>query len=187
MAISLSISIVSKLAGLVLALTKDCPLKKISKNELNAAIDDLEHLNSYSNIREGLNSALVHLESAYHNFEPSTWNFMDDKNKVLWAQRTYKNNICMTIAIIHYLLGNVALSKIWLTDKLSEYGSIWEHMPDEVHELVGLNNTKDFFNSIFNDNGETYQSKKKSIELNYESANDHHGYNPFDPRNDIGR
>ena len=60
MAISLSISSVSKLAGLVLALTKDCPLKKISKNELNAATDNLEQLNSYSNIREGLNSALVH-------------------------------------------------------------------------------------------------------------------------------
>lgn len=60
MAISLSISTVSKLAGLVLALTKDCPLKKTSKNELNADIDDLEHLNSYSNIRDGLNSALFH-------------------------------------------------------------------------------------------------------------------------------
>lgn len=60
MAISLSISTVSKLTGLVLALTKDCPLKKISKNELNAAIDNLEHLNCYSNIREGLNSALFY-------------------------------------------------------------------------------------------------------------------------------
>ena len=71
MAITISYSAISKIVELVTTLTRECPLKKYSRNALNAAIADLNYLSYESNVREGLNRALGHLESAYHNFEPS--------------------------------------------------------------------------------------------------------------------
>lgn len=108
----------------------------------------------------------------------------NNENQIYWDQRTYQNDLRIIMAVLHYALGNFDITRKWLED-LTVFG--WIHIPNEALDLLGFASPNDFFNSIFNDNGETYQSKKKSIELNYESANDDHGYNPFDPRNDIGR
>lgn len=170
MSISLSISTVSKLAGLVLALTKECPLKKISKNELNAAIDDLEHLNSYSNIREGLNSALVHLESAYHNFEPSQ-NFilvwMENNDKIYWDQRTYQNDLRIMMAVLHYALGNIDITRKWL-EELTDCG--WIHIPNEALDFLGFASPNDFFRKVFNTNEDIYATLQWRTKVNNENA-----------------
>lgn len=167
-----------KLIGVVCSLTKDSPLKKVSKNELNAAIREINNLKYENNRRECLNRALSHLESAYSQFEPSTWDFLDDEDSVLWSQRTYKNNICMTITVIHYVLGNIDRARIWLSDELSEYG--WVFMPDGSLDLLGYSKTEDFFNAIYGDNGETYRQLEWSIKLHNDQAWDDSGWNPLD-------
>lgn len=161
-----------RLISVVRSLTKDSPLKRVSKNELKAAIQEINNL-GYENDRRGcLNRALVHLESAYCQFEPKTiCNFLDDKNRVLWEQRTYKNDICMTIAIIHHVLGNTERAKRWLSDELSQYG--WVQMPDGALNLLGFNSTEEFFNLIFGDNGETYKQLQWSIKEHHRHAWDY--------------
>lgn len=173
----LSASCICKLISIVYSLSKKSPLKKVSKNELEAAIRDAEGLKYESNQRECLNRVLCHLESAYTHFEPKTWNFLDDENRVLWDQRTYKNSICMAIAVIHYILGNLSQSKRWISEELSEYG--WINMPEGSLSLLGMNGYEDFFNSIFMDNGETYRQLEWSIKCHFNSAYDDGGYNPF--------
>ena len=142
-------TIVSKLISITICLTKESPLKKAAKKEVEAAIREMKNIGSYTYKRECLNSALVHLESAFCQFEPSTWNFLDDEDRVLWDQRTYKNDICLTIAVIHYILGNTLRAKNWLTEELSEYG--WVFLPEESLKLLDLKNTEDFFNLLFDE------------------------------------
>ena len=115
-------SSILKLVSIVYSLTKESPLKKVSKQELEAAVRETNNLKYESYPRECLNRVLCHLESAYSQFEPSTWNFLDDEDRVLWEQRTYKNTICLSIAVIHFYLGNKERAKAWLSDELSEYG-----------------------------------------------------------------
>jgi len=159
-----------KLIGVVCSLTKDSPLKKVSKNELEAAVREINNLKYYSNQRECLLGVLGHLESAYSQFEPSTWDFLDNENRVLWDQRTYKNDICMTIAVIHYVLGNIDRARVWLSDELSDYG--WIHMPDGSLDLLEYSKTEDFFNAIYRDDGNTYKKLERAIEINYYNAYD---------------
>lgn len=168
-----------KLIGVVCSLAKDSPLKKVSKRNLNAAIREINNLNYENNRRECLNRALGHLESAYSQFEPSTWNFLDDEDRVLWSQRTYKNEICMTIAVIHYVLGNIDRARVWLSEELSEFG--WFSMPSDSLDMLGFSNEEEFFNAIYKDNGETYRQIESSIKMHFDQAYDDSGYNPLDP------
>lgn len=172
-------TLAAKLISVALSLAKDSPLKKISKNELEAAIRELNNLCYDTSKRECLNRALGHLESAFSQFEPSTWNFLDDEDRVLWDQRTYKNNLCITIAVIHYILGNTTRAKIWLTEDLSEYG--WVFMSNETLNLLGMEKTEDFFNAIYKDDGEYYRNLEWSIKEHNNQAYDDYGYNPLDP------
>lgn len=166
-----------KLIGVVYSLTKDSPLKKNSKNELEAACREINNLKYEKYPRECLNRALGHLESAFSHFEPSTWNFLDDEDRALWDQRTYKNKICLLIAVIHYYLGNNIRAKTWLSEELSEYG--WIFMPEGALELLGMETTEEFFEAIYGDKGETYKQIEWSIKIHNDQAYDDSGYNPF--------
>lgn len=167
-----------KLISLVHSLTRESPLKKVSRNELEAAIREINNLKYENRPHECLNRTLCHLESAYSQFEPSTWNFLDDENRVLWDQRTYKNTVCLAIAVIHFYLGNKKRAKTWLSDELSEYG--WIFMPDEALNLLEFCSTKDFFNAVYGDNGETYEQIEWAIKIHNDQAYDDSGWNPLD-------
>lgn len=171
-------SSILKLVSIVYSLTKESPLKKVSKQELEAAVRETNNLKYESYPRECFNRVLCHLESAYSQFEPSTWNFLDDEDRVLWEQRTYKNTICLSIAVIHFYLGNKERAKAWLSDELSEYG--WIFMPNESLDLLGFSSTKDFFNAVFGDNGETYEQKEWAIKIHNDHTLDDSGWNPLD-------
>lgn len=167
-----------KLISLVHSLTRESPLKKVSRNELEAAIREIKNLKCEKRPRECLNKALCHLESAYSQFELSTWNFLDDEVRVLWDQRTYKNTICLAIAVIHFYLDNKERAKAWLSDELSEYG--WIFMPNQALNLLEFSSTKDFFNAVYGDNGETYEQIKRAIKFHNDQAYQDIGWNPLD-------
>lgn len=175
----ISASTILKLITLVRSLAPESPLKKVSRKELEAAILDINKLEYENNPRECLNRVLTHLESAYSQFEPSTWDFLDDEDRVLWAQRTYKNSLCLAIAVIHLYLGNKKMAKAWLTDELSLYG--WIFMPDKSLDILGFNDTKEFFNAVFEDNGETYDMIEHATRFHHEQALDDRSWNPLDP------
>lgn len=163
--IEIDITVVIKIGTVVKSLMGDSPLNKASKKELEAAQYVLSCLNGDSNIREGLNRVLVHLESAYGLFEPHTYNFLDDEDKVLWDKRTYKNNLCIVISAIHMYLGNKYEAKCWLEDKLSEKGWISAFSMS----LPMYNSTKDLFYAVYGEN-ETYYKFDRSVEYNHELA-----------------
>lgn len=167
-----------KLVSLVYSLTQESPLKKVAKKALKAAVQDMEDLKYSNKPRECLNRTLCHLESAYHLFEPSTWNFLDDENRLLWDQRTYKNTICLAIAVIHFYMDNKETAKVWLSERLSEYG--WIHMPDESLDLLGFSSTKDFFNAVYSDDGKTYEQMEWAMKIHFDDAYDDSGWNPLD-------
>ena len=178
MEITISYSAISKIVELVTTLTRECPLKKYSRNALNAAIEDLNYLSYESNVREGLNRALGHLESAYHNFEPSR-NFIlewtENIDRIYWDQRTYQNDMRIIMAVIHYALGNVDRARIWLNE-LTTYG--WIHVPSEALELLGLSNPSDLFKRIFNTNEDIYAQLQLSARL---TNSDVYGLNDPEP------
>lgn len=159
-------SVALKLISVVYSLTKESPLKRVSKNELEAAVREVNNLKYWKNQHECLLGVLGHLESAYCHFEPGNilTFFFGDEDAMLWDQRSYKNSICMTIAVILYLLGEVDRAKVWLSDELSEYG--WVEMPDSSLELLGFNNIEEFFNEIFKDQGEEYKRLVSAINYN---------------------
>ena len=160
-----------KLISVVYSLTQESPLRRVSKNELKAAVREVNNLKCWDNQRECLLGVLGHLESAYSQFEPGNILavIFGGEDAMLWDQRTYKNSICMTIAIIHYVLGNVDCAKVWLTEELSDKG--WVEMPDCSLELLGFNKIEDFFNAIYHDHGRTYHQLKGSIDYNNGWAN----------------
>lgn len=174
----ISSTIISKLLSITIRLTHKSPLKKASKNELEAAIREIKNINSYTYKRECLNNVLVHLESAFSQFEPTTWNFLDDEDRVLWQQRTYKNDICITIAVIHYILGNISRARSWLTDELSEYG--WVDLPEETQIILNIKNAEDFFKVLYDDDGDYYRQLEWTIKQHHEQTLDSSYYNPLD-------
>lgn len=167
-----------KLIGVIYSLTKDSPLKKTSKNELEAACREINNLKYDKYPRECLNRTLGHLESAFSHFEPSTWNFLDDEDRLLWDQRTYKNEICLLIAVIHSYLGNNSRAKTWLSEELSEYG--WISMPEGALDLLGMESIEEFFEVLYEDDGKTYKQLEWSTKIHNDEAYDNSGYNPFD-------
>jgi hypothetical protein len=171
-------SILLKLVCILKSLAKDSPLKAVSKNELNAALREINNVGSEKDTRECLNRVLVHLESAYSHYEPSSWNLLDDEDRVLWSQRTYKNSICLAIAIIHYYIGNRDRSRQWLTDELDDCG--WLEMPEGALNLLEMSCLKDFFKAVYWDNGMRYTQIEQAIKRNYKLAHPSQDYNCFD-------
>jgi len=171
-------SILIKLICILKSLAKESPLKNVSKNELDAAIREANNVEYENNQRECLNRVLVHLESAFSNYHPNSMVFLDDENRVLWSQRTYKNSICLAIAVIHYYLGNRTRSKQWLTDELNDCG--WLLMPDGALNLLNMGCTEDFFNEVYDDYGVFYEQIEQSIKKNYDIAHPSQDYSCFD-------
>lgn len=167
-----------KFVSIIRSLTKDSPLKKVAMKELEAALRELSNLQYENHPRECLIRVLCHLESAFTHFEPSTWNFLDNRDSLLWSQRTYKNTICLTIAVVHFYLGNKARAKFWLLDEISDYGGIY--MPEDALTLLGFNTTKDFYIEVFGDKGEIYEQLEWRIKRHYENAYADNTWNPLD-------
>lgn len=111
------------------------------------AIHVLKMANEESNIREGLNRALTHLESAYIHYLPciTTWDIWT-AYLALHSKRTFANTMCLYISIIHYSLSNFTLGKKWLLDNLDTDGSIY--FPKEVLPVLGLQDEKAFYQDI---------------------------------------
>lgn len=174
----MSASVLIKLVCILKSLAKDSPLKTVSKNELDAALRDINNIGSEKNSRECLNRVLVHLESAYSHYEPRSWNLLDNEDRVLWSQRTYKNSICLAISIIHYYIGNRERAKQWLTDELDDRG--WLEMPEGALNLLNKSSLKDFFQDVFCDNGIRYIQIEQAIERNYELSHPSQDYSCFD-------
>lgn len=158
-------STVIKLGLALCSLKKDSPLNKASKKELEAAENALSCLSSDSNIREGLNRVLGHLESAYAYYEPKTWDIFDNEDCILWDKRTYKNNLCIAISAIHMYLGNKHQAKYWLEHKLSKKGWISAYSLS----LPVYNNAKDLFYAVYGEN-ETYEELNSTITYNNNMA-----------------
>lgn len=173
-----SVSTALKFVRIVRALMKESPLKKVAMNELEAAHRELSNLQYENHPRECLTRVLCHLESAFTHFEPSTWNFLDNQDRLLWSQRTYKNSICLTIAVVHFYLGNTVRAKVWLIDEMSDFG--WIQIPEGALSLLGFNSTKDFYSAVFGDNGEIYERIEWNIKMNNEKSYDDSTWNPLD-------
>ncbi len=142
---SVSLLTVSKVVISLGSLAKDSPLKKLSKNEFNMALYILNSANSEQSIREAINRALVHLESAFINFPITTWDIWDC-DKVLWDKKTFANSICLYIAILHYVLGNYSIAKKWLIENLDVMGSI--SIPKEILKSLSMDNESDFYKAV---------------------------------------
>ena len=142
---STSLLTIGKLALSLTSLAKDSPLKKLAKNEYNMALYVLESANDERSIREVINRALGHLESAFINFPITTWDIWD-RDTALWNKRTFANDICLHIAILHYMLGNNMIAKKWLLGNLNVMGSI--DFPNQILESLSMNNESDFYKAV---------------------------------------
>lgn len=133
-----------KLASVLGNLSKDSPLKKVANNEYNMALYVLKAVTEESNIREGLNRALTHLESAYVHYLPNitTWDIWD-QYMALHSKRTFANTLCLYISIIHYVLGNLSVSKKWLLENLDTDGSIY--FPKDILTILTIQDEKSFY------------------------------------------
>lgn len=163
----ITISTIFNVSKMVVSLSKKSPLKKIAKQEFELAKYILESVDSETNYRECLNRALTHLESAYVHFVPTinTWDVWDE-DRVLWDDRTYANDICLQIAIIHFVLGNPRVSKKWLLDNINDKGGM--HYPDEILTHLSFQNWDSFFKCI----GESDYFELKKLMDRSESSND---------------
>lgn len=171
------VKLASKLASLLLALSKESPLKKIAENEYRLAIYDLNMASEESNVREGLNRALTHLESAYAHYLPciTTWDIWD-RDKVLWNKKTFANSMCLYIAIIHYVLGNISISQKWLIENLDDMGSI--HFPTDILSFLSIKKEDEFYCKVFK---EEYSKIENIISR---SKGNWHSVWDYDPDND---
>ncbi len=177
-AVFMNTSSLLKLICVLNSLAKESHLKNVSKNELDAAIREINNVKYENNSRECLNRVLVHLESAFSHYTPNSRAFLDDENRVLWSQRTYKNSICLAIAVIHYYLGNLPRSKQWLRNELNDCG--WLVMPNGALNLLNIGSTEAFFNAVFDDNGVSYAQIEQSIKKKHELAHPSQDYSCFD-------
>lgn len=157
-----------KLASIMVDLSKDSPLKKVAKKEFATALYVLRDVNEESNIREGLNRALTHLESAYVNYLPNitTWDIWDPY-MALHSKRTFANTLCLHISIIHYVLGNLSLSKKWLFRNLDTDGGIY--FPTNILPVLTIQNEKSFYQEVCGTDSHILESMIFSSEIKYES------------------
>lgn len=164
----------SKVASSLALLAKDSPLNDMSKNEYNMALYILKDANEEKNIRDALNRALSHLESAFANFRIKTWDIWD-ADRVLWEKRTFANSICLHIAILHYILDNETIAKKWLFN-LDVMGSVY--FPNELLKTLSLNNETDFYRLVAGADFSHLEDIIQQSEHNWEIAFD---YDDDDP------
>lgn len=119
----MDVSIIIKVVSWVMMALKECPLKKMSKNETEIAIYIAKNIKNELNPREGLNRMLTHMESAYIAYRKTmgTYNFADYE-RIMWGQAEILNELCLYIALVHYVLGNRKNSSLWLIENMCNKG-----------------------------------------------------------------
>lgn len=141
------------------------------------AIHDLTMASDESNVREGLNRALTHLESAYVHYLPCIWTWdVWTPYLALHSKRTFANTLRIYISIIHYLLGNIPLSKMWLLEYLDTDGGIY--FPKEILSVLGLQDEKSFYQEVCGADYSKLEGMIISSESKYEYESD-----KYDPDN----
>lgn len=170
-----SLLIISKIAISLNSLAKDSPLKKLAKNEFNMALYILSSANSEQSVREVINRALCHLESAFINFPITTWDIWD-LDRALWDKKTFANSICLHIATLHYILGNHTIAKKWLIENLDVMGSIV--FPKDILNSLLLNDESDFYKVVA---GTEYAKIKNLIQQSESNWNRVFDFDDNDP------
>lgn len=170
--------IVNGVSRLLISLSKDSPLKNIASREFEMAKYILSSASSETNYRECLNRALTHLESSYVNFLPTitTWDILS-YDRVLWSKRTFANNICLHIAIIHYILGNISISKKWLLDNLNVKGGIY--FPKDIIGYLSISSGDSFYHVVCESDYQKLEAILRESDSNYDSIFGHD--DPDDP------
>lgn len=92
---------------------------------------------------------------------------MENNDKIYWDQRTYQNDLRIMMAVLHYALGNVDITRKWL-EELTDYG--WIHIPNEAFDLLGFASPNDFFRKVFNTNEDIYATLQRCTKVNNENA-----------------
>lgn len=167
---SISILTIGKVAISLRTLAKDCPLKKMAKNEFDMALYILSNANIETAFREAINRALGHLESAYANFPITTWDIWD-KDTALWGKKNFANSICLHIAILHYMLGNNNTAKKWLLENLDNMGSI--EFPKNILGSLSMNVESDFYKAIAGKEYTRIENLIQQSEYNWDRVYDH--------------
>lgn len=168
---SLTLCNVTKIASLLISLSKDSPLKKVAQEEFTIALRDLAHSQYEQSLREPLNRALTHLESAYIHFLPciTTWDVWNQYS-ALHRKKSFSNTLCIYIAIIHYLLGNVVASKKWILENLDSGGSI--DFPEEMLTCLSLTDEDSFYKAICGAEFEMFDNIRKCSIQRYQDSLD---------------
>lgn len=169
---SISLLTVSKIAISMASLAKESPLKRIAQNEYNIALYSLNSLSSVKNeqsVREIINKALCHLESAFVNFPITTWDIWD-QDTALWNKRTFANSICLLIAVLNYMLGNYSIAKKWLLENLNTMGSV--KFPNNILDALSMNDETDFYQAVAGVDCKKIEELVQRSKLNYGRAFD---------------
>lgn len=153
------------MASIAVNALKDCPIKKTAKNELQIAIYIGSNVCNEINPREGVNRMLTHLESAFIAYigTMGTWDIWDYK-KVIWNQAKIQNEICIYIALAHYVLGNQKNVSKWLIYNMSTEGP-WEICANKNIDLrdLGFQNKSvfdlDFYKKVLGEDYESFYQK----------------------------
>lgn len=165
----LSFLSISKLAISLASLSKDSPLSSLAKNEYNMAVYILKSAKDEQSIREVVNRALCHLESAFVNFPITTWDVWD-RDTALWGKKTFANSICLHIAILHYMLGNNLIAKKWLFENLNVMGSIT--FPNDVLSSLSMTDESDFYKAVAGVEYTKIEDLISTSKYNYDRAYD---------------
>lgn len=169
MSMNLSFLSISKLAISLTSLAKDSPLTNLAKNEYYMAVYILNSAKDEQHIREVINRALCHLESAFVNFPITTWDILD-RDTALWEKKTFANSICLHIAILHYMLGNNLIAKKWLLENLNVMGSIT--FPNEILSSLSMADVSDFYKAVAGVDCKKIEELVQQSILNYDRAFD---------------
>ena len=109
----------------VIKALKEETFSTIFNNEIESAEIIGRTINQESDIRDGLNRILTHLETAYISYTKSIGEFnlsaIIDYDGVVYKKASKLNKICEGIALVHYKLGNIEVAQQWLY-KMSKYG-----------------------------------------------------------------
>ena len=172
--------IVYGVSKLLISMSQDSPLKSIANQELEMAKYILSSAGSEANCRECLNRALTHLESSYVNFLPTiTTRDVWSRDRVLWSKRTFANSICLHIAIIHYILGNISISKKWLLDNLNEKGGIY--FPKDIIGYLSISSEDSFYHVVCESDYQKLEAILRKSDSNYDSIFGRDDYDDPDP------
>lgn len=97
------------------------PLFRIAESEVIIAQEIFEHIEEENSEQNALHRILTHLESAYCKFSQNKAKGPIEKitDELFHDCIKCANEICISIAIIHYKLGNIKAARHWIIDRTS--------------------------------------------------------------------